>query len=76
MQVYTCICKLLVLELCMQAVVIAHRDGVGFIDLELCWFVFIGVHAGREEIEEAAKEVQVLSCHIRHLEYGADPTWM
>lgn len=50
-----------------------HRDRVGFIDLELCWFVLIGVHAGREEIEEAAEEVKVLSCHIRHLEYGADP---
>ena len=30
----------------------AHRNGVGLIDLELRWLVFVGVHAGREQVEE------------------------
>ena len=51
----------------------AHRYGVGLINLELCWFVFVGVHAGREEVQEAPQKVKVLASHVGHLEYGADP---
>ena len=56
-----------------QSVGGTHGDRVCLVDLELCWFVLVGVHAGREEVEEGAQEVEVLACHIRHLEYGADP---
>ena len=51
----------------------AHRDGVSFINLELCRFVFVGAHAGGEEVEEGTEEVKVLPCHVGHLEYRTDP---
>ena len=51
----------------------AYRDRVGLVNLELSRFVLIGVHAGREEVEEATQEVKVLPCHVGHLEDGADP---
>ena len=50
-----------------------HGNGVGLVDLELGRLVFVGVHASREEVEEATQQVQVLSRHVGHLEYGTDP---
>ena len=51
-----------------------HRDRVSLINLELSWLVLVGVHAGRQEVEERSQQVQVFASHIGHLEYRADPT--
>lgn len=48
-----------------------YRDLVRVINQEFSWFVFIGIHPARQQVEEHLYKFQVLTSHIGHLEYRA-----